>query len=1001
VKTSGRARQSRRLIRARTLQGFRDALTALASDGRPLDALGRAFVLPTHASIEMLRQTLERAAAREGRAAIVPPLLLTRDDWLASLHGALPDAPPRLGRVDREVLLEAAAHAALGRRWVSPPFDIRPGLVAEMLKLYDALRRRQRDVRRFVRVLFDELRVERGTDRGSESLIHQTCFLGFAFLGYERRAAASGAIDEHMLRGRLLAADVALPFDHLVVAVADEAGDPRGLWPADFDLIGRLGRLRLVDIVVTDEIHDAGFRDRIERELPGIEEVRAPEVERPARPILVVPADAGDRRYVVHRDREEELRDVARTVRRQASATNHELRDRVGVVFQRPLPYLYLAEQVLDDGRVPFDTFDALPLAGEPYAALLDLVLTVGRTGGTREAMVALLRSPLASFRAGDEPVTLKDVAALETVLAERRAIGEADSYVDEVTSYAAGRRHRRGADVDRATRAARAAAVAHDALQEFRRGITTSVQLGAVIGVLRQIERLPAPASGADASRIDRRFLRGRAAVLDLLRQLRDAYRTSDDHARSADALTAVILHHVEAHTFSPARGGGGIRLVDAVAARFAEFDHVHIVGLVEADWPEPTRPNIFYTPGLLKSLGWPQHADHIRVQQAAFRDLVRLPAKTLTLHSFQLDNEAIVAVSPLVESARDLAAEVVEVDDTRPVFADEVLTIDPPVEAGLSPESAAWLRLRLARPALPAREYAGFVGPQPARPYRVSRVDHYIDCPFKYFAENVLGLPEDREEEAGLTPLERGTLVHELFERFYRRWQEQGNGSVTVERLPKALELFAEITREALQRYPEADRSLETTRLLGSIVARGIAERVFELEASAEGEVVDRLIECDLRGPFSFPLLNGLRQRTVEISGKADRVDIFADGGLRVVDYKLSRLPDTDVSIQVAVYAHAVRQWLERRDGRPHPIAEAMYVAFGDDRRPDARLGTRNEPASMAVEARASDFAAAVEQIEAGAFPARPRQASDCAWCRYAGVCRKEYFVETAEPV
>ena len=66
-------------------------------------------------------------------------------------------------------------------------------------------------------------------------------------------------------------------------------------------------------------------------------------------------------------------------------------------------------------------------------------------------------------------------------------------------------------------------------------------------------------------------------------------------------------------------------------------------------------------------------------------------------------------------------------------------------------------------------------------------------MDCPFKYFAETVLGLPEEREEMSGLTPLERGTLVHALFEHFYRSGSQQGRGTITPATLPEALALFA----------------------------------------------------------------------------------------------------------------------------------------------------------------------------------------------------------------
>jgi hypothetical protein len=104
------------------------------------------------------------------------------------------------------------------------------------------------------------------------------------------------------------------------------------------------------------------------------------------------------------------------------------------------------------------------------------------------------------------------------------------------------------------------------------------------------------------------------------------------------------------------------------------------------------------------------------------------------------------------------------------------------------------------------------------------------------------------------------------------------------------------------------------------------------------------------------------------------------------------------------VAVYAHCASQALEAETGRPHPVSAAMYLAFGDDRRLEGALGSRDEPVAVAVQARASEFARAVRDIEAGEFPPRPRRPEGCQWCGYAGVCRKEYRVEddeAADPV
>jgi RecB family exonuclease len=136
------------------------------------------------------------------------------------------------------------------------------------------------------------------------------------------------------------------------------------------------------------------------------------------------------------------------------------------------------------------------------------------------------------------------------------------------------------------------------------------------------------------------------------------------------------------------------------------------------------------------------------------------------------------------------------------------------------------------------------------------------------------------------------------------------------------------------------------------------------------------------------------------VAIRGKADRVDVLGDGSLRVVDYKLGRMPDLATSIQVAVYAYCARQMVEARGG-VHPIAGAAYLAFGDDRGLEGSIGRGvPEKVTAAVMTRVSEFAATIDEIEAGQFPPRPKRPSDCQWCAFRGVCRKEYRLEEVDP-
>lgn len=993
--------QRRVLIRTRGLASFRQALVDLAAAGGPLAARRRVIVVPTRAAGALLRLTMEQHARASGAGALVCPDLLTRDEWLVRLLSTLPASPRWLGRVERLVLLEHAIERTLAcRPGLVRPFELRPGLVAAMLDFHDELRRRQRRIRTFARTIFDDLRVERGTDRGSESLIDLTRFLGFVFLAYDRAARASGGVDEHELGRQLLALQPPLPFDDLVLAVADHPADPRGLWPADFDLIGRLRTLSNLHIVMTDEAHDAGFRARVEQELPGIEEARAPDL--PRSPVLVATAAAAsDTRGVpvhVSRDREEELRDVARHVRAGATGPDRVLAGTTAIVFHRPLPYLYLAQQVLTDARVPYQAFDALPLAAEPYAALLDQALAVSRTDGARHAVMALLRSPLASFAPDGVRVTAGDVQDLDRLLVECRAVGGAETFEAEVAAWAGPARSHRAARATRLVRVARVAARTAGTLRACRTGSAASTQIRCLATFLREVEQTPAP-GGAEYERCRR----ARAAVLAVLDALADAFERHHDRPRTHDELAAVIYHAIEDQTFAPARGTGGVHLVDAAAARFGEFDHVFLVGLVETDWAERQRRNFFYSAGLLKALGWPQDADQTLAQQAAFRDVLTLARLRTRLSAFELDGDTVVALSTMIDGARDLPIVVEAAPDDGALFPDEVLTGDEGPSV-IDPESSAWLVARRARPGLDDPGYSGAVPPQAPGVYRVSRVDRYVTCPFKYFAAHVLRLDEESPEEGGLTPLERGTLLHLLFERFYDRWQTLGHGAITGANLPEAQVVFSAIADEELAQLPPSDRAVERLRIVGSVVAPGVADRVFELEAATPGEVQRRRMEVPIEGPFQFPVRGGLSTRTIEIKGKADRVDLMADQSLRVVDYKLGRMPDLASSVQVAVYAHCARQMAEAEDGRAHPVSAAMYLAFGDERRLDGRLGSSTQDAAFAVDARAGEFAGIVERIERGEFPPQPVRTSECQWCGFSGVCRKEYRMEddgAAEPV
>ena len=272
----------------------------------------------------------------------------------------------------------------------------------------------------------------------------------------------------------------------------------------------------------------------------------------------------------------------------------------------------------------------------------------------------------------------------------------------------------------------------------------------------------------------------------------------------------------------------------------------------------------------------------------------------------------------------------------------------------------------------------------------YAISYLERYLECPFKYFANRVLKLPEERDEEAGLSPIERGHLLHAVFETFFREWNRQGRGTITTANVADALALFEEIAEARIQLLPEADRALERTHLLGSAAASGLAERAFAFEIEQGGTIVERLLEHELEGEFVFTGSAG--ERRIRLRAKADRLDLMADGTIRVIDYKLGKAPKSSRSLQLPIYGVIARQALEGHRGRSWTFGAAGYVAF-KEKEPFVSLGGRSASIDNAIADGQQRLIDAVEGIERGEFPVRPDEPFRCQWCAYAGVCRKDY--------
>jgi ATP-dependent helicase/nuclease subunit B len=970
--------------------------TILSVMPRGWEARAAAIVVPTRSAAEELRRTVEDLILdRHGDAAVLLPDLVTRSELYLNLHARLGDAPALLTEFEREVLLRLAADDARAQG-VEAPFRLRPGLLAAVLGFYDELRRRGRSIDTFDRLVRERLEPGSESDRGASRLLRQTDFLSSTFAAFERRVADSGRIDEHALRALLLSSPLRKPYRHIILCVGDQAADPRGLWPADFDLLTRIPGLLHLDVVATERALAAGFQQRLHDTLPGMDEDRPiPEALPPA---LIAPAapERAPSFHFVCRDREEELVDAARWIRHRArQATRREeipALHRTAVVFQRPLPYLYLARQVLGSAKIPYQAADALPLAAEPMAAAIDLIFAVVNEEATRASLVELMASAQWSFTDPadpDRPIDRHQTAALDRVLQQSKYLGgwERLRHLAGSVSARTASATREAALWRRAAPAIAAAAAACLDLEAVATAPTASAQIDRLLGFVAQHERPPGETDPGHE-----RHARARGAILGALAALRGAHEQFDDRPQPVGELIATIRRWIEGQTFAPRAGQEGVLLLDAAAAAFADVDEVRLVGLVEADWPNRAGTSIFYPASLLKDLGWAAEAERIAAARAQFQDLLFLAHQRVAVSSFTLEEDALIPPSPFLDDlpSSGLVLQRPEAPPATRIFAHEALAMSPVVPDAIAGSPRAWLQMRLERTAAGDPRYRGAVGARQPEAYAVSRIERYLACPFKYFSETVLKLDEEREDESGLTPQERGQLLHGVFEAFFTEWRKRGGTTITTQTLDAAVTLFADVAASLLQGLPEADRALERTYLLGSAASPGLAERAFAFEIEHGVGVVERLIEYEFDGSFRFEGAEGVRD--VRLRGKADRIDLLTDGTVRVIDYKLGRAPKPARVLQLPIYGVCAEQQLAGYRGRTWTLGRAGYVAFRE-KNPFVELRGRSGSLEEALRDGQQRLLTAVEQIEAGEFPVSPDEPWTCTRCGFSHVCRKDY--------
>jgi RecB family exonuclease len=277
--------------------------------------------------------------------------------------------------------------------------------------------------------------------------------------------------------------------------------------------------------------------------------------------------------------------------------------------------------------------------------------------------------------------------------------------------------------------------------------------------------------------------------------------------------------------------------------------------------------------------------------------------------------------------------------------------------------------------------------------RPISASRLAAFSRCGFLYLMQYVLRLEPAREpeERKRLDPLERGSLFHEVAERFLR--ERRDRGELPVRDTPESRERLLALADQRLDALV-AGSPPRYTLLWDRVRAQFHAGvlKWLEREAGARGDAVPAHFEVGFgtgrdnapgephcRDPLKIDLGDG---RTLRVSGKIDRIDKRPDGTLVLRDYKTGKAPRDEnglfrgaKQLQIPFYILAAGQIFPG-----HPVVEA-FLDYVDGGRQLAL-----DPASVQGEEFGQLLRGLVDAIADGVFV---QEHTACTWCDYTAAC------------
>ena len=403
--------------------------------------------------------------------------------------------------------------------------------------------------------------------------------------------------------------------------------------------------------------------------------------------------------------------------------------------------------------------------------------------------------------------------------------------------------------------------------------------------------------------------------ALGTMVEELRSQTQELGTIIETAD-LGGVLRDAMEAVAVRPGYGGHPrVAIYGLLEARMARADLVICGGLNEGNWPQPPGVDALLAPAILRALGVP--GAEFRIGLAAHDLAGAMGAPQVILSRSLRDAEGPTLPSRFLLRVEALLG--VDLDKEHreraiPALLPHLDRMRPPTDPYPRPAPDPSPELRDVT-------------------IRVTALDRLLGDPYQFYAQAILGLKplQPLSADPFSDPALRGTLVHDILDK----WHKARRNDPGVALASFAAEHFE---RECV--HP-LFRALWQPRLIAAL------ERFERWIAEDAAEKGSKVLASEMSGEMTFD--------GVKVMGRADRIDLLANGSLAIIDYKTGSVPskaqvEKGFALQLGLLG-LIAEHGRFADNTTGEVVQGVATAFGywSFGRDDDSFGKRESPMKL----------------------------------------------------